>query len=445
MKVLKFGWTSLKNLEMILRTTDIVLEAKKEEKVLVVVSAMSQVTNKLIDLCNFAELWEVDKVSKWLELLQEKHYEVVKWLYPENYKEIWKKYMNDTIEELVYIIKWVSFLKSKLSDKNKAKILYFWEILSSILVSLSIKSKNIKSRSLLSKDLLMCSWHYTDWDCDKKLSKKTIKDQLWKIDLNLEIPIITWFWWWDSDWDIYLFDRWWSDYVATLVARLVKASSVEIRTDVSWVMSADPRIVEKPIIWKELNYTVAAEFALVWAKVLHPKTISPVKKLWIPVFIKNTFAPKDYGTKISNIKDKWIKGINIDDKQVILTFLDPSMLWSFGYIYEVAKVFYENKVSIDTVATTETSFSITIRKKYFSDEFLAKFMHLKQYLELNVEKDILKVTLVWDTIDNYKVFNSLENIVMVSQWEFQKSLTIFVKKVDSDELLKKLHKDVFGV
>ncbi len=443
MRVLKFGWTSLKDLEMINRTTDIVLEAKKEEEVLVVVSAMSKVTDTLIELCNLAEKWETTKIAEWLKLLKKKHYDVVKWLYTENPEKVWEENVQRSFEELEYIIKWVSFLNSKISDKDRAKILYFWEILSSILVSLSIRKRWTKSRSQLSRDFLICSWCYLDWDCDKKASDECVTKIIWDIDLSEEIPIVTGFWGGDLSWDIYLFNRWWSDYVATLVGRHLNASSVEIWTDVSWVMSADPRIVENPIIWKELNYTVAAEFALVWAKVLHPKTISPVQEYGIPIFIKNTFAPKDYGTKISNIKDRWIKGISIDDNQIVLTFIDPSMLGTFGYINKVSKILNENNISIDTMATTETSFSMTISKNSYSEELVEKLACLKPYLKLKVDDNVSKIALVGDSIDSYKVFEHLKDVILVSQWAFQKSLTVFVKRWDSKELLKTLHMDVF--
>jgi len=91
-------------------------------------------------------------------------------------------------------------------------------------------------------------------------------------------------------------------------------------------MSADPRIVKDAILWEKLDYSVCAEFALVGAKVLHPKTISPLQEVNIPVIIKNTFNPEAEGTKITQIKSKGIKGIHIDTKQTILSFIDPTMI-----------------------------------------------------------------------------------------------------------------------
>jgi len=278
------------------------------------------------------------------------------------------------------------------------------------------------------------------------LSEIKAKAFLLEHDFSDEIPVITWFWWWDLDWNIYLFDRWWSDYVATIVWSLFYAKSVEIWTDVDWVMSADPKIVSNPIIWDELDYSVSAEFALTWAKILHPKTISPVQEKWIPIYIRNTFNPDFKWTKICKVKDlNWIKWINVDNKQILITFIDNSMLCWVWYIYDVAKIFKNNHISIDTIATSETSFTVSIKERNLSDAFLEQLNYLKENFSINFNNDVTKISIVWDNINNYSILSELTEIKLISQSEFNKTLTIFVKKVDKDMILNKLHKAIFWV
>jgi len=445
MKVLKFGWTSVWSTEMINNTAKIIFEAKKDENIVVVVSAMTWVTNSLIEICNLVEKWNLINVLDLFNKLKNKHLIVAKELINDNLRDNnYLLVLEQELDNLEDIFKWVTLLKS-LTDKIKAQILYFGEILSSILVSISINNLWIKSNNYLSKNFLICDWSYLNWDCNFSKSEKFMENWLKNIDLKQEIPVITWFWWWDENWSIYLFDRWWSDYVASLIWRFLKADCIEVWTDVDWIMSADPRIVKNPVLWEELDYSVCAEFALVWAKVLHPKTISPAKWKNIPVFVKNTFNPKAKWTKICNVESKWLKWINIDNEQVILNFIDPTMILEHWYVYDVLKLLNNEKISIDTLATTETSFSISIKSKYFSDNLCEKFSKLKENFKIDIYKNISKISFVWDNIDNYKVLSYFDEIIMISSWAYWKSLTVFVKCDDSKALLCNLHEKVFSL
>lgn len=444
MKVLKFWWTSVWSTEMLKKTANIVFEAKKQNNLVVVISAMSWVTNNLIEICDIIESWNITKILESFEEIKIKHLNTAKEL-------IWDSFANDKnfkklekeLDNLEDILRWLALLKS-IVEKSKATILYFGEILSSILLSIAINKLWINSNSYLSKNFLISHWHYLAWECDLEKSEKYIWEWLKNIDLNNEIPVITWFWWWDENGDIYLFDRWWSDYVWSLVWRLLKADDIEIWTDVNWIMSADPRVVEKPILWRELDYKVCAEFALAWAKVLHPKTISPAQEKNIPVWIKNTFNPKEYWTKIYNKDDKWIKWINVYDGEIILNFVDSTMLWACWYIYQVTKILNDEKISIDALATTEISFSITIKAKHFHKELIKKFYKIEKNVKIDIYEHITKVSFVWDSIDDWKILSYFEEeILMVTSSAYGKSLTVFVKTTDSKKLLARLHKKVF--
>jgi len=263
------------------------------------------------------------------------------------------------------------------------------------------------------------------------------------VDLKNEIPVFTWFWWWNK-WDVYLFDRWWSDYVATLLWWISNASCVEIWTDTNWVMSADPRKVDFPIIWNELDYEVASEFALSGAKILHPKTLSPVQEKNIPVYIKNTFFENSSWTKICKIDwEKWLKWVNISSKWVILTFIDPSMIWAAWFVYSVIKILENENVPIDVMATTETSFSISICEKYFSQELVEKLQNMKNQFKLVIEKDVCKISIVWDSINTHSILECIDEILMISKWAYNKCLTIYAKSDNPDRLLRHLHKNLF--
>jgi len=443
MIILKFWGTSLKDMSMIQKSASIIVEKRKKNKTIVVVSAMSWVTNILIDLCDLAVEWNIKKVSKIIGNLSKKHKEIAGSLCANKCNIDFLEELDKYTWELFDILRGVSILKH-ISSQSRAKILYFGEILSTFLLSVAVERLWKKSRICFSKDILSCHWDFINWECDYELSQQKLKTFRKKVNFDKEIPIITWFWGGDEEGNIYLFDRWGSDYVATLIWTLLKVKKVEIRTDVDGVYSADPKIVDNPILWKELDYSVAAEFALVWAKVLHPKTISPAQKSKIMIVIKNTFAPEKEGTTICKLKWSGVKWINIDYKQTIFTFIDPSMISTYGYIADVLKVFKKNDISVDAIATTETSFSISIKKKFYNKDLIKQFDHLKEHFNLKVIENVSKISIVWDSIDNYKILNKLKNIIMVSSWAHQKSLTIFVKSFQSKKIIKTLHKDIFN-
>lgn len=401
------------------------------------------VTDGLDKLCELAKKGEIDKVLSRLVELREKHDTVARKICKDSCDINYVNKVQEYFGNLESILKGVSLL-SEVSDKTKAKVLYFGEIFSAILLALAIKQRGIDSHSYRSKDLIYCKGSYLNGEYEYETSREQVEKFMKNISLIKEIPVVTGFGGGDADGNIYLFDRGGSDYVATVLGRLVMASRVEIWTDVYGVMSADPRKVKKAILWDKLDYAVCAEFALVGAKILHPKTISPVQEKEIPVYIKNTFDPEAFGTKICSMKGSGVKGISIDDKQIIFTFIDPYMLGVAGYLYDVVKVFRDKGVSIDALATTETSFSISIRKKYYTKSLEKAFDHMREHFRLSIRDNVSKISIIGDSIDNYKILNKLKDVIMVSKWAYDKSLTVFVEQGDSEKILKKLHKEVFG-
>jgi len=442
MRTLKFWWTSVWSSEMIKITASIIIKTKEKENITVVVSAVTKITNRLIEICDLLIAWKFDEAVTIYNEIKEKHLNIYNEILNNKENHYYNKLINE-LKNLEDIIKWIWILKN-LNEQIKAKILYYGEVLSSILVAFAINEQWIKSNNYLSKNLLICEWSYLNSECNFKESKETLNEWIKNIDLDEEIPVITWFWWWDKEWNSYLFDRWWSDYVASLIWRFLKADAIEIWTDVDWIMSADPRIVENPILWEELDYWVCAEFALVWAKVLHPKTISPAQEKFIPVYIKNTFNPEFPWTKICRKIDTWIKWVNIDTNQVLLNFIDPTMIGWYWYVFQAVKILNDEKISLDALATTETSFSISIKSKFFDKRLREKFLNINDNFKVEIYENITKVSIVWDTIDDFDVLSKIkESIFMITSWAYWKSLTFFVNNNDSNELLKEIHKNIF--
>jgi len=447
MKVLKFWWTSMWSSLRILKVAQIVIDSHKKENCLVVVSAMSWITDKLLELAKYAWKWKYPKVKKILDSIERHHkttlLEIV-WI--ENYQNIWDKNFKKKFEELELISKWTSLLWD-VSEKYQASIWYFWEILSSLLLVEAIKEKWLGSIWLMSRDLIRTDKNYLDAKVDFKKTKSLVSKKLSKINYKKTIPVVTWFAGWDLDWNTTLLARWGSDYVATILWEATKSDSVEIWTDVAWIFSWDPRIIKNPVCFEKLDYRVCAELALAGAKVLHPKTISPMVRSNIPVYVKSTLEPEKNWTKICKHKEKWVKWLNLNNNNVLFHFTDNTMFWSVWYINEITCIFRKNNIPIDSITTSEVSFTCSIKKSDLSKKVLKE---LKKTWDVEIIENLSKISVVWEYIwYNCKVmqniFNTLEGhkIYLVSKWASFNNITLFVDNNKSKEILELLHNKLF--
>jgi aspartate kinase len=445
MKILKFWGTSMWSAYMINKVSNIVLESYKSEDIIVVVSAMSWITDKLIELTKNIQKKDFKKVKKIFWKIKKHHKKTLKDIVQANkYELIWNEIFWKIFEKLELIIEWTS-LVWEFSDKINASILYFWEILSSALLVEVLKMKWIDSKQILSKEYIKTNENYLDWEVDYVKTKNLIKKKL-KIEKNL-IPVVTWFAWSDEENNVTLLSRWWSDYVATIFWYSLWAKSVEIWTDVAWICSSDPRIIKNPVCFEKLDYKICAELALAWAKVLHPKTILPVIKSRIPIYIKSTMEPNRPWTKICNYKSEWIKWINLSNDNILFHFTDNIMFWRVWYIYKITKIFNENNIPLDSIATSEVSFTCSINKKDFSNKLVKDFNWV---WDLKILKNLSKISIVWEKIwfdcsILKDVFNTLYwyRIYLISKWLSFNNITLFVDNKNSKKILNLLHDKLF--
>lgn len=445
MKILKFWGTSMWSSVMINEVANIVLNSNKIEEVMVVVSAMSWITDKLIELTKSAQKKDFNKVKKIFSNIKNHHKNTLKEIvWNDNFEIKWNENFKNVFQQLELIAEWTSLIW-EVSDKIKASILYFWEIFSSLLLIETLKLKWVDAFQILSKQYIKTDENYLDWIVDFIKTKNLIKKKIQLIKNS--IPVITWFAWSDSKNNTTLLSRWWSDYVATIFWFALWVSWVEIWTDVAWIFSSDPRIIKNPICFDKLDYRICAELALAWAKVLHPKTISPVIKQGIPIFVKSTMEPNKAWTKICNHKSEWIKWINLCNENILFHFTDNTMFWEIWYINNITKKFGDYGIPIDSVATSEVSFTCSIKKKDFSKKIIKNF---KWVWNFEVIENLSKISIVWEKIWFNccllkDVFNTLNwyKIYLISKWASFNNITLFVEEKYSKEILKLLHDKLF--
>lgn len=357
MKVLKFGGTSVGSVESILSVKKIV-EAEKEP-VVVVVSALGGITDKLIKTSKLALAGDLSYQSEFDEIAV-RHHQMIEAVIPsgEN-KERLLETIDALLDELKSIYQGVYLIRD-LSPKTSAAIVSYGERLSSNIVAVLIDgAKWFDSRTFIKTEiksgrLLLAS------DLTHELVKQAFVD-LPKVSL---VPgfIST-----DADsGEVTNLGRGGSDYTASIIAAALDASFLEIWTDVDGFMTADPKVISTAYTINELSYVEAMELCNFGAKVVYPPTIYPVCVKNIPILIKNTFNPSGKGTVIkSDIAEdqKPIKGISSINGTTLITVSGLSMVGVIGVNRRIFSALANNGISVFLVsqASSENSTSIGVR------------------------------------------------------------------------------------
>ena len=357
MKVLKFGGTSVGSVESILSVKKIV-EAEKEP-VVVVVSALGGITDKLIKTSKLALAGDLSYQSEFDEIAG-RHHQMIEAVIPSGEK---KERLLETIDALLDELKSIYqgvYLIRDLSPKTSAAIVSYGERLSSNIVAVLIDgAKWFDSRTFIK----------TEIKSGRQLLASDLTHELVKqafVDVP-KVSLVPGFISTDADsGEVTNLGRGGSDYTASIIAAALDASFLEIWTDVDGFMTADPKVISTAYTINELSYVEAMELCNFGAKVVYPPTIYPVCVKNIPILIKNTFNPSGKGTVIkSDIAEdqKPIKGISSINGTTLITVSGLSMVGVIGVNRRIFSALANNGISVFLVsqASSENSTSIGVR------------------------------------------------------------------------------------
>ena len=362
MKVMKFGGTSVGSVESILSLKKIV-EAEKEQ-VIVVVSALGGITDKLIATSQLAlqgnETWKEE-----FESMRQRHFDMVSTIIADdNQRSKLTATLDDLFEQLRSIYYGV-FLIHDLSLKTQDTIVSYGERLSSHVVATLIQNgQRYNSRDFI-KTIRKQGKHVLDADLTNRLVREAFAGL--SQEANKIIPVVPGFISRDRDTsETTNLGRGGSDYTAAIIAAALDASVLEIWTDVDGFMTADPRVIKTAYTINELSYVEAMELCNFGAKVVYPPTIYPVCVKNIPIRVKNTFNPEHPGTLIKQkIEDdhRLIKGISSIKGTTLITVTGLSMVGVIGVNRRIFSNLAENGISVFMVsqASSENSTSIGVR------------------------------------------------------------------------------------
>ena len=444
---MKFGGTSVGSVKSILNVKQIVESAT--EPVIVVVSALGGITDKLINTSTMAAAGNANYESEYREIVR-RHEEMIREVIPAGEaRRSLEHQVNVLLNELKDIFQGIYLIKD-LSPKTSDMIVSYGERLSSIIAAELtgatwfdsrefIKTERKHSKSVLDTDLtneLVCKTF-------SKLPQRSLIPGFISTDKNTG--------------DVTNLGRGGSDYTAAIVAAALDADSLEIWTDVDGFMTADPRVIPNAYTINELSYVEATELCNFGAKVVYPPTIYPVCHKNIPILIKNTFNPQAAGTiikqEVTSPQGKAIKGISSINDTSLITVQGLDMVGVIGVNYRIFKALAKNGISVFLVsqASSENSTSIGVRNadadlacEVLNEEF-AKEIEMGEISPITAEKNLATVAIVGENMKHTpgiagKLFGTLGrngiNVIACAQGASETNISFVV---DSRWLRKSLN------
>ena len=296
---MKFGGTSVGDATCIRRSAEIVANASREHSVAVVVSAMSGVTNRLIDAAYQAKRGDRDAGKTLAEALHRQHFEALAMLVS---NEKSRMQVQHRIEEILgegsRLYEGTALLR-ELTPRTLDTISSLGERLCAPVVSAALCDMGVASSAVEATELIVTDSFHGGAEPQADATRQRSHARIGPMLSAGQVPVVTGFIGATADGVLTTLGRGGSDYSATILGAALDAEEIIIWTDVEGVLTADPRLVSEARTIPEISYREAAELAYFGAKVLHPKTLRPVLPAGIPVWIRNSFAPEKPGTKIT--------------------------------------------------------------------------------------------------------------------------------------------------
>lgn len=437
--VSKFGGTSMGDIAAMKRSA--VICAEKNSSV-VVVSATSGTTDKLVQVAKLASTGQDKKCAELVFAIKERHEALLNEL-PKNADsaEILKSYFT----ELDLLVQNISLLK-ELTPKAHDHVLSLGERMSSLIFRDVLKHQ-IPHKSVVLLDAR--SIIKTDANFGKAAPLIAEIAKTCEEIKHDSVYVTQGFIGSDLDGNTTILGRGGSDYSAALFAEGLNAATLEIWTDVAGIATTDPRLCPTAQIISEISYAEAGEMAQYGAKILHPATIAPAVRKSIPVFVGSTFDKDAPGTWIKHIVDHQpaVRAITKRAHQVLLTISNPNMLNAYGFMGEIFGLFGKHRISVDCVTTSEISIAVTVdqatldNKNFMSD--------LQSIGKVEVETDYALISLIGNDLFNRDglaktIFSSVNehSIRMMSLGASSYNFNFLVKENESTTSIQKLHRSL---
>ncbi|TGE21236.1 bifunctional aspartate kinase/homoserine dehydrogenase I [Hymenobacter aquaticus] len=459
MQVLKFGGTSVATAANITRVIDIVAAAARQETTLVVVSALGGTTDALIEAGRLAAAGN-EEYRQRLRHLESRHLEAARELVPVTSQSSVLSLVKTHCNELEGICNGV-FLLGELSVRTLDRVMSFGELLASQLVAAGLRARQVPHQWHDSRQLIRTDAQHGVATVDFGVTKQQINDFV--AAQPGALYVVPGFIAADAQGATTTLGRGGSDYTAAIFAGALGASRLEIWTDVSGMMTADPRLVPHARPIPRISYQEAMELSHFGAKVLYPPTIQPVMSQGIPLWIKNTFAPTDHGTLVEvspPANNHIVRGLSSIGQLALLSLEGGGMVGIPGFSKRLFEALAREKINVIliTQSSSEHSISVAINSRDAAaaqrsvDEEFAYEIAVGKVDPLHLETDLAIVALVGENMKNHsgisgRLFGALGNngvnIRAIAQGSSEKNISTVIRAQDVKKAINVLHESFF--
>lgn len=438
MKVEKFGGTSVGTPQRMKEVSALI--TADSNPVFVVLSAMSGTTNSLVEISNYLYKKNPDGANEVINKLESKYMGHIKELYKtDEWRETTRQFL---VEEFNYLR---SFTKELFTSFEEKSIVAQGEIISTNMVTNYLKECGIKA-------VLLSALDFMRTDKNSEPDPTYIKQKLTAIlekNPDQQIYITQGFICRNAYGEIDNLQRGGSDYTASLIGAAINAEEIQIWTDIDGMHNNDPRVVDKTMPVRQLEFEEAAELAYFGAKILHPTCIQPAKFAGVPVRLLNTMDPSAPGTIISNETETGkIKAVAAKDNITAINIKSSRMLLATGFLRKVFEIFESFSTSIDMVCTSEVGVSMSIDNSIHLDEIVDE---LKKYGTVDIDKDMCIICVVGDLDWSNVGFETLATdamkkipVRMISYGGSAHNISFLVKGEDKKRALQSLSDTLFN-
>jgi aspartokinase/homoserine dehydrogenase 1 len=459
MQVLKFGGTSVANAENINKVVAIVKGSLKKDKTVVVVSALGGVTDLLLNAATMAadgdELYK-DKLTA----IEQRHMEAVKQLIPVAQQSQFLSLVKKSCNEIEDICNGI-FLLGELTARSKDRIGSYGEWISSQIITAKFKADGVEAIWKDSRELIETNSAFTAAEVDFPATNQKINDFFSAQSSSLFI--LPGFIAADKNGVTTTLGRGGSDYTAAILASALNAATLEVWTDVSGMMTADPRLTANARIIPHISYQEAMELSHFGAKVIYPPTIQPVMGKGIPVWIKNTFIPSDEGTLIEAVVTNGgdiVRGISSVNNIALISLEGSGMIGIPGFSKRLFEALSSEKINVILITQSSSEHSICVgiesvvaeRAKHAVDQAFANEIELQKVEPLKIEADLSIVALVGENMKNHtgisgRMFSAMGrngvNVRAIAQGSSEKNISAVIATKDVRKAINVLHEEFF--
>jgi aspartate kinase len=445
MIVCKFGGTSVADADAIVRAAEIV-RARRERGPIVVVSALAGVTNALFAIAEQASTGHAITAERGIASLRDRHMHECDVLLGGDRPDV-RAAIQILLDELEAFARALHTL-GHTTPRAQDAIAAIGERCSSLLVAAAFQRIGLDAVHVDARAVMRTDDAFTRAEPQPDAIAASARISVLPLVRSGRIPVLGGFIGSTEQGITTTFGRGGSDYSASLLGAAVHADTIEIWTDVDGMLTADPRVVPASRLIEEIRFDEASELASFGAKVLHPSTIAPAVRQGIPVFVLNSRRPAGTGTRITfDAPRRAVSAIATKTGIALVRVRSTRMLHAHGFLSAIFEVFARYRVSVDVVATSEVSVSLTVDDPSRLDDLLGD---LSQLGDVSVERNRAIVAVVGSGLgaSSPAMARALSAIAtarvhMLSLSATGINLTLIVDADESAEIMRRLHREFF--